>query len=145
MFAGVREEFEASDYPRRLAKLGARETGPLSKALAQALPECEPSIAPATDSSEALVTLRNVTVSYNGRWVLDGLNLEIAAGAHTLVRGPNGCGKTTLLNLVNGDSPQVYANDVTVCGIKRGSGESILDLKAKLGQVFQFGWTEQGA
>jgi molybdate transport system ATP-binding protein len=37
--------------------------------------------------------------------------------------------------LINGDNPQVYANDVTVCGFKRGSGESVWDIKAQLGQV----------
>jgi molybdate transport system ATP-binding protein len=79
--------------------------------------------------------MRDVTVSYAERRVLDGLNLEISRGEHTLVRGPNGCGKTTLLNLINGDNPQVYANDVTICGMKRGSGESIWDVKKQLGQV----------
>ncbi|MEO6601315.1 MAG: ATP-binding cassette domain-containing protein, partial [Polyangiaceae bacterium] len=88
-----------------------------------------------SDALEELVGLRHVAVTYGERRVLDDVNLSIRRGDHTLVRGPNGCGKTTLLNLINGDNPQVYANDVTVCGLKRGSGESVWDVKAQLGQV----------
>jgi molybdate transport system ATP-binding protein len=133
-FAGSRGEFEASGLRARL-ELGAGESASLAHALGEAL--AEPTRPPnqAKQSATALVELRNVRVSYSGRAVLDGVNLSIRSGEHTLVRGPNGCGKTTLLNLINGDNPQVYANDVTICGMKRGSGESIWDVKKELGQV----------
>ena len=49
--------------------------------------------------------------------------------------GPNGAGKSTLLSLITGDNPLVYANDVTVFGMKRGSGESIWDIKKYYGAV----------
>jgi molybdate transport system ATP-binding protein len=129
-FAGTRADFEARGIPAELRELGAAETATLNDALASTLAENT-----SDDTSSALIEMRDVTVSYGGRRVLDGLNLSIRPGHHTLVRGPNGCGKTTLLNLINGDNPQVYANDVTVCGMKRGSGESVWDIKAKLGQV----------
>jgi len=133
VFAGPRAEFEAQGVPQTLKGLDARAAASLNETLAhtlhgQASPE-------AANGRELLVQLRNVTVTYGERRVLDELNLSIERGAHTLVRGPNGCGKTTLLNLINGDSPQAYANDVTICGMRRGSGESIWDVKAKLGQV----------
>jgi len=137
-FAGARAEFEARGIPHELRGLSARESESLGQALAETLEEQAQTKAPEAarnSPSRELVALRNVTVSYAERRVLDRLNLEIARGEHTLVRGPNGCGKTTLLNLINGDNPQVYANDVTICGMKRGSGESVWDVKKKLGQV----------
>ena len=132
VFAGARAEFEAHGIPEDLKRLDAGEAASLNRAIAGTLEDHARS---AEAPSGSLVHMRSVTVTYSGRRVLDGLNLHIEPGAHTLVRGPNGCGKTTLLNLINGDNPQVYANDVTVCGFKRGSGESIWDIKAKLGQV----------
>jgi molybdate transport system ATP-binding protein len=131
-FAGTRAAFEARGIPDELKRLDASETASLTDALASTLEDSAPK---SHSARGALVLMREVTVTYSGRRVLDGLNLSIQPGSHTLVRGPNGCGKTTLLNLINGDNPQVYANDVTVCGMKRGSGESIWDIKAKLGQV----------
>ncbi|HYQ45415.1 MAG TPA: ATP-binding cassette domain-containing protein [Polyangiaceae bacterium] len=137
-FAGPRAEFEARGIPKELRGLATNEAESLGNALAETLGERAAARAPVAVSHEPnapLVLMRNVQVSYAERRVLDGLNLEIARGQHTLVRGPNGCGKTTLLNLINGDNPQVYANDVTICGMKRGSGESVWDVKKQLGQV----------
>jgi molybdate transport system ATP-binding protein len=138
LFAGPRAEFEASALRARLGKMDEGASAQLSQALGEALSEPVPSRAnqdEVADAGEVLVALRDVRVSYSGRAVLGGINLSIRRGEHTLVRGPNGCGKTTLLNLINGDNPQVYANDVTICGMKRGSGESVWDVKRKLGQV----------
>ncbi len=133
-FAGTRAAFEARGIPAELRGLAEAEASSLTEALTETLQE-RSALQAAGSEGEELVGMRHVTVSYGGREVLSGLNLSIRRGEHTLVRGPNGCGKTTLLNLINGDNPQVYANDVTVCGMKRGSGESIWDVKARLGQV----------
>ena len=131
-FAGPRAEFEARGIPAELQRLGVSETATLSAAIANTLEDKLPS---SEVTGNDLVLMRDVTVTYGERRVLNKLNLNVQRGAHTLVRGPNGCGKTTLLNLINGDNPQVYANDVTVCGMKRGSGESVWDVKKQLGQV----------
>ncbi len=131
-FCGTRAAFEARGIPPELQRLGANETAMLSEALAETIEDKLPGT---STGGRDLVLMRDVNVTYGGRRVLDGLNLSVQRGVHTLVRGPNGCGKTTLLNLINGDNPQVYANDVTVCGMKRGSGESIWDVKKQLGQV----------
>ena len=135
-FAGTRAAFEARGIPHELQGLAQGEAHALNLALADTLQaHAHTSPADAAAPDDVLIGLRQITVSYGERRVLDGVNLSIRPGDHTLVRGPNGCGKTTLLNLINGDNPQVYANDVTVCGMKRGSGESVWDVKAKLGQV----------
>ncbi len=54
-------------------------------------------------------------------------------GQHTCISGPNGCGKTTLLSLVNGDNHKAYGQDITLFGLRRGSGESVWDIKQKFG------------
>lgn len=134
-FAGPRAEFEARGIPSELRGLAEGEAKELNQVLADALGQPSPAARGDAVPGEELIGLRHVSVSYGERRVLSDLNLSIRRGDHTLVRGPNGCGKTTLLNLINGDNPQVYANDVTVCGFKRGSGESVWDVKAQLGQV----------
>lgn len=87
------------------------------------------------DSKEPLVTLNNGKVAYSDRLIFEKLNWTIQQGEHWVVLGPNGCGKSTLLNLISGDHPQCYANDLTVFGIKRGSGESIWDIKQHIGII----------
>lgn len=83
---------------------------------------------------DEVVSLKNVTVAYQ-RVVLDKLNFTVKKGQQWHIMGPNGAGKSTLLSMITGDNPLVYANDVTVFGFKRGSGESIWDIKKYYGVV----------
>ena len=71
--------------------------------------------------------MRDVTITYDGIRVLDGVNWTVRQGERWALLGHNGAGKTTLLSLILGDNPQAYANDVALFGQKRGSGESIWD------------------
>ena len=92
-------------------------------------------------SKDVLIEMINTTVSYSGRKVLDNFNWNVKRGEKWKISGVNGSGKSTLLSLVNCDNPQSYANDITLFGIKRGSGESVWDIKKKIGFVsgdFQF-------
>lgn len=82
-----------------------------------------------------LVRFHNVRVAWGDNKVLDKLNWSVYAGEHWLIRGPNGSGKTTLLELITGDNTQVYCNDVTLFGKRRGTGETIWDIKKNLGIV----------
>lgn len=85
--------------------------------------------------SEELVRLRKVTVRYGDKTIFRNISWTIHAGESWALLGPNGSGKTTLLSLILGDNPQAYMNDVTVFGKRRGSGESIWDLKKHIGWV----------
>lgn len=49
--------------------------------------------------------------------------------------GENGAGKSTLLSLVCADNPQSYACDIRLFGRKRGTGESIWEIKKHIGYV----------
>ncbi len=82
---------------------------------------------------ENLIQMRGVTVRYGDKVVLQDLNWTVRRGESWCVRGPNGSGKTTLLSLVCGDNPQAYANDIRLFGVPRGSGESIWDIKKRIG------------
>lgn len=82
-----------------------------------------------------LLELKQCSVSYGGTPVLQELDLAVAPLQHTLITGENGSGKSTLLGLITGDCPQCFSNDVTVLGHRRGSGESVWDIKRHMGIV----------
>ena len=82
-----------------------------------------------------LLQLRNVNVSYGELQVLQGVDWTFEPGQHCAVSGPNGCGKSTLLSLVTGDNHKAYGQDIILFGIRRGSGESVWDIKQKYGQL----------
>jgi len=85
--------------------------------------------------SDPLVRLREGKVRYGDTVIFDQVNLEVNQGDHTLLTGANGSGKSTLLDLVTGDHSQCYGNDLEVLGYKRGSGETIWEVKKQIGIV----------
>ena len=82
-----------------------------------------------------LVSMRQVTVVHGGREIVSEFDWTVEKEQNWKISGPNGCGKSTLVNLVTGDHPQCYSNDVTVMGMRRGLGESIWDIKRYVGIV----------
>lgn len=90
---------------------------------------------PLKDPLSPLVVMKNIRVSFGDQSVFDGLNWEINPGEHWQITGPNGSGKTTLLNLITGDSPHCYTNDLNIFGFRRGTGESIWDIKQHIGYM----------
>lgn len=84
---------------------------------------------------ETLVKLNAGKVQYGQTVIFENLDLEIKQGDHTLLTGANGSGKSTLLDLLTGDHPQCYGNDLEVLGFTRGTGESIWDIKKQVGIV----------
>ena len=82
-----------------------------------------------------LVKLCKGKVHYKGVSVFEDLDVYIKPLQHTLITGPNGSGKSTLMQLITGDCTQCYSNDIHVLGYKRGSGESIWELKKDMGIV----------
>ena len=84
---------------------------------------------------EELVHLRNGFAGYGEKVLFTGLDLTIRTGDHTLITGPNGCGKSTLLDMITGDNSKCYANSLRVFGQRRGTGESIWEIKKRMGIV----------
>lgn len=83
----------------------------------------------------AAVVFKNVSVSYGSKQILNNINWQVNHGEKWLLKGRNGAGKSTLLSLITGDNPQAYANDIYLFGKKRGTGESIWDIKKNIGYV----------
>jgi molybdate transport system ATP-binding protein len=87
------------------------------------------------DFTVPLVRLVGGHVAYGEQTVLDQLDFSVAAGEHTLIEGPNGSGKSTLLEMITGDHPQGYSNELHLFGRRRGSGETVWDIKKNIGLV----------
>ena len=85
------------------------------------------------DAFDMAVQMKNICVRYGNQMILNHINWEIRKGEKWALLGPNGAGKTTLLSLINGDNPQAYSNEIYLFDRKRGSGESIWDIKQKIG------------
>lgn len=90
---------------------------------------------PSLDVAHPLVRITNASIRYGENTVFEQLDWRIEPGEHWQLTGPNGSGKTCLLNLITGDHPQCYNNDIFVFGYQRGSGESIWDIKRHIGYV----------
>ncbi|MCP4296567.1 MAG: ATP-binding cassette domain-containing protein, partial [Proteobacteria bacterium] len=86
-------------------------------------------------SGNLLVKMNKINVSYGEKTVLKELDWSLNKGEHWKISGPNGVGKSTMLSLISGDNPQAYANDLTLFGMKRGSGETVWDIKKHIGFV----------
>jgi molybdate transport system ATP-binding protein len=89
----------------------------------------------AARDSDVLIDMKNVQVSWGDNHVLRNLSWRVERGGHWFIRGPNGSGKTTLLELITGDNTQVFSNEVYLFGSRRGSGETLWDIRKKLGIV----------
>ncbi|MBM86775.1 MAG: hypothetical protein CMQ41_00190 [Gammaproteobacteria bacterium] len=85
--------------------------------------------------SRPLVELIKVNAGYDGIAILKNFCWTMKSDDHVLIEGPNGCGKSTLLSLINGENHKAYGQNVSLFGVRRGSGESIWDVKAKFGVV----------
>lgn len=98
---------------------------------------------------EYIVKMSNVGVKYDEHIILNNINWQVNPGQHWALFGHNGAGKSTLLSLINGDNPQAYANDIVLFDKKRGTGESIWDIKRKTGflspELYQYFPTDQSA
>lgn len=80
-----------------------------------------------------LVQLNSISVHYGDKKVLDKVNWTIKSGEFWQLIGPNGSGKSTILSLITGDNPRGYGQDLILFGRKKGSGETIWDIKRQIG------------
>ena len=84
---------------------------------------------------EPVIEMRKVSVQYGDKIILDKVNWKVMKGERWLLSGPNGAGKSTLLSLITADNPKAYANSIFLFGKRRGSGESVWDIKKKIGFI----------
>jgi molybdate transport system ATP-binding protein len=81
------------------------------------------------------IRMIDTNIRYGENTILQHINWEVRKGERWNVSGPNGAGKSTLLSLITADNPQAYANEIWLFDIRRGTGETIWDIKKKIGFV----------
>ena len=82
-----------------------------------------------------LIKMENVSVKYGDVTALNDLSWTVKQKENWLISGPNGAGKSTLLSLITADNPQGYGKNFWLFGKKRGSGETIWDIKKRIGII----------
>ncbi|PCJ23444.1 MAG: ABC transporter ATP-binding protein [SAR86 cluster bacterium] len=87
------------------------------------------------DEEQPLIQLDNVSVKYGDLVVLHNIQWLMKQNHHVLIEGPNGCGKSTLLSLIDGENHKGYGQNVFLFGRRKGSGETVWQVKAKFGVV----------
>lgn len=93
-----------------------------------------------------LIEMEGASVKYGDKSIINNLNWTVRQNENWAIVGPNGAGKSTLLKLIVGDNQQAYSNKVNIFGKKRGSGESIWEVKNKIGYIsseFQFNYRKR--
>ena len=85
--------------------------------------------------AETLIEMKDTTVTFGEQVVLDRINWTMGRGENWAILGPNGAGKSTLVKLILGENLQAYANPIFLFGRRKGSGESIWDIKKRIGVV----------
>ncbi|MFP4483542.1 MAG: ATP-binding cassette domain-containing protein [Spirochaetaceae bacterium] len=130
-FAGPRRELSLASAPgpadRYEVRLDARVSGGLHL---PAPPRHEP-----FPPDRPVIEMRGVSVSYGEKRILAPLDWEARLGEVWHILGPNGAGKSTLLSLVDGSNPKAYGQHIRLFGQLRGSGESVWDIKRRIGFV----------
>ncbi|WP_427873092.1 ATP-binding cassette domain-containing protein [Flavobacterium sp. MMS24-S5] len=86
-----------------------------------------------TFPEDELIRLENVSVSYDERKILDNISWTIKQGEFWQLIGPNGSGKSTILSLITGDNPKGFGQNLFLFGRKKGTGESVWDIKKQIG------------
>lgn len=93
-------------------------------------------LSPAIETGfEFAIRMKNTGVRYSENQILEHIDWDVKKGERWSLSGPNGSGKSTLLSLINADNPQAYANEIYLFDKRRGRGESIWDIKKKIGFV----------
>jgi molybdate transport system ATP-binding protein len=93
------------------------------------------------DNTDILVKMDGISVSYNERPIVDSLFWTIKQGEFWQLIGPNGSGKSTILSMITGENPKGYGQELYLFGRKKGSGESVWDIKKNIG-IFSTSMTQ---
>lgn len=124
---GVRYCGPSDRWPRR-----CREDGTDGEELRRLTPE---SHAERSDPFEPIVVMRSLDLAYGTTPVLAGVDWEVRRNDRWMISGPNGSGKSTLLSLITGDNPKAYGQQIEIFGRRKGSGESVWEIKRRIGLV----------
>lgn len=90
-------------------------------------------VTPLDNTENVLVKMDGVSVSYNERPILNSVFWTIKQGEFWQLIGPNGSGKSTILSMITGENPKGFGQELYLFGRKKGSGESVWDIKKNIG------------
>ena len=121
--------------PASRQESAALSSGPASSEACKATKPTDDAAEGSARETAAVLRMKGVTIRYGGRTILRNLDWEVRQGEHWALTGDNGSGKSTLLSLICADNPQGYACDIELFGRRRGTGESIWDIKRNIGYV----------
>ena len=82
---------------------------------------------------EEVSKMENIDIAYGENVVKQNVNWTIKKGENWVLLGNNGSGKSTLLSFLFADNPASYNKNLTLFDRKRGTGESIWDIKKRIG------------
>ncbi|MEJ1222807.1 ATP-binding cassette domain-containing protein [Sediminicola sp. 1XM1-17] len=82
---------------------------------------------------KVLIDFKDVNVSFDKRPILNNINWTIRRGEFWQLKGKNGSGKSTLLSMITGENSKGYGQQLWLFGQQKGSGETIWEIKEKLG------------
>lgn len=108
---------------------------PIASGVSEDAGEVASGVAHGGDGKEAIIELHDVTLRYGERVIFGNLNWTVCRGERWALHGRNGSGKSALLSLICADNPQSYACNISLFGQRRGMGESIWDIKRRIGYV----------
>lgn len=109
------------------------ELKPVKKTIAANLRAIPEAFEPIIIQDPILIQMNQVNVSYLEKPILKNINWTIKKGEFWHLLGPNGSGKSTLLSLITGENAKGYGQELFLFGNKKGSGESIWDIKKNIG------------
>ena len=115
------KNFEEKEEKNLLLTTEVQERNPLKKKVKK--------------DQDAVILMSKVNVGYGKKVVLKNFNWTVRNGENWKIVGPNGAGKSTLLSLITADNLQAYSNEIHMFGKLRGTGESIWDIKRRIGHV----------
>ncbi len=88
-----------------------------------------------------MIRVTNLVKKFGDSCILDGVSLEVRQGEVTVLVGPSGGGKSTLLRCINGlesfDAGEIAVGDATLSGGKPHPQRELVALRRKVGMVFQ--------
>ncbi|QTE23597.1 ATP-binding cassette domain-containing protein [Polaribacter cellanae] len=85
------------------------------------------------DIKNTIICFKNVNVFYDKNQVLNSINWTIHKNEFWQIIGPNGSGKSTILSMIYGNNVKAYEQEIYLFGKKKGTGESVWEIKRKIG------------
>lgn len=125
----IQNKGHITDNSFALNKISAAETNQ-KNVVKPLLPK---SLKPFDFKESILIKMNGISVSYDNRIIVDSISWTIKQGEFWQLVGPNGSGKSTLLSMITGDNPKGYGQELYLFGRKKGSGESVWEIKKQIG------------